>query len=268
MHSECILRGLHKSSFIMFSLISIQYYHIFMMSFIHVIMNRLILILFLTLALGFQERSEYKAAREKMVNRQIKARGIQDSFTLAAMRTVPRHKFVPKGLITRAYLDSPLPIGYGQTISQPYIVAFMTEIIKPKKDSKVLEIGTGSGYQAAVLAHIVDSVYTIEIVEALFIQAKKRLDDLNYDNILMKNADGYHGWKEKGPFDAIVVTAAAEFVPPPLIEQLKEGGKMIIPVGTPFTVQQLLLVEKKGGKIKTKNLMFVRFVPFTRAKDN
>lgn len=230
-------------------------------------MNRLILILFLILALGFQERPDYKAAREKMVNSQIKARGIQDSLTLAAMRSVPRHKFVPEYLMASAYTDSPLPIGYGQTISQPYIVAFMTEAIKPKKDFKVLEIGTGSGYQAAVLAHIVNSVYTIEIIEALYIQSKMRLDDQNYDNIFVKNADGYYGWKEKGPFDAIVVTAAAEFVPPPLIEQLKDGGKMIIPVGTPFTIQQLLLVEKKEGKIKTKNLMFVRFVPFTRAKD-
>ena len=217
--------------------------------------------------MGFQERTDYKAAREKMVNSQIKARGIQGRSTLAAMRSVPRHKFVPKNLMASAYHDSPLPIGYGQTISQPYIVAFMTEIIKPKNDFKVLEIGTGSGYQASILAQIVDSVYTIEIIKPLFIQAKMRLDDLNYDNILMKNADGYYGWEEKGPFDAIVVTAAAEFVPPPLIEQLKDGGKMIIPVGTPFRTQQLLLVEKKGGKIKTKNLMFVRFVPFTRAKD-
>ncbi len=230
-------------------------------------MNRLILILFLILALGFQENPDYKAAREKMVTSQIKARGIQDRFTLAAMRSVPRHQFVPEGLMASAYLDSPLPIGHGQTISQPYIVAFMTEIIKPQKDFKVLEIGTGSGYQAAVLAHIVNSVYTIEIIEALYMQAKKRLDELNYDNILIKNADGYYGWQEEGPFDAIVVTAAAEFVPPPLIEQLKDGGKMIIPVGTPFTTQQLLLVEKKNGKIKTKSLMFVRFVTFTRAKD-
>jgi protein-L-isoaspartate(D-aspartate) O-methyltransferase len=231
------------------------------------IMSRLILILFLILALGFQEENNYKEAREKMVNSQIKARGIQGSLTLAAMKTVPRHKFVPKKQIANAYLDSPLPIGHGQTISQPYIVAFMTEIINPTKDFRVLEVGTGSGYQAAVLAHIVDSVYTIEIIEPLFIQSKKRLIDLNYNNILVKNADGYYGWKEKGPFDAIVVTAAAEFVPPPLLKQLKDGGKMIIPVGTPFAVQQLLLVEKKKGKIKTKNLMFVRFVPFTREKN-
>jgi protein-L-isoaspartate(D-aspartate) O-methyltransferase len=230
-------------------------------------MNRLVLILFLMLTLGFQEDPKTKEAREKMVNSQIEARGISDKFTLAAMRTVPRHKFVPKDLEAKAYFDSPLPIGYGQTISQPYIVAFMTEIIQPKTDFSVLEIGTGSGYQAAILAHIVDSVYTIEIVEALYIQAKKRLDDLNYDNILVKNDDGYYGWEEYGPFDAIIVTAAAEFVPPPLIEQLKDGGKMIIPIGTPFSTQQLLLVEKKADKIKTKNLMFVRFVPFTRTKD-
>ena len=244
------------------------YYYTLTVLFIHVIMNNFILLLLLIFTLGFQEDADYKSARGKMVTSQIKARGIQDRFTLAAMGSVPRHKFVPKAIITSAYLDSPLSIGYGQTISQPYIVAFMTEIIKPEKNFKVLEIGTGSGYQAAVLAHIVDSVFTIEIVEALFIQSKKRLANLNYDNILVKNADGYYGWQEKGPFDAIVVTAAAEFVPPPLIEQLKDGGKMIIPVGTPFSIQQLLLIEKKEGKIKTKNLMFVRFVPFTRVKDD
>lgn len=230
-------------------------------------MNKLIVILFLTFALGFQQRDDYKKARVNMVNKQIKARGITDSYTIGAMLSVPRHKFVPKSLIASAYNDSPLSIGCGQTISQPYIVAFMTETIKAKKDFSILEIGTGSGYQAAVLAHIVDTVYTIEIIESLYIQAKKRLKDLNYNNIHVKNADGYHGWKEKAPFDAIVVTAAAEFVPPPLIKQLKEGGKMIIPIGKPFSVQQLLLIEKKDGKIKSKNLMFVRFVPFTRTKD-
>lgn len=230
------------------------------------IMNRLILLLFLIIASDFQEDVDYKTARNNMVNTQIKARGIRNASTLAALRSVPRHKFVPESRVPMAYQDSPLPIGYGQTISQPYIVAFMTEIIKPKKDFKVLEIGTGSGYQAAVLAKIVDSVYTIEIIEALFTKAKKRLGDLNYNNVVVKNADGYYGWKEKGPFDAIVVTAASEFVPPPLLDQLKNGGRMIIPVGTPFTIQQLLLVEKKDGKIKTKNLMFVRFVPFTRSE--
>ena len=230
-----------------------------------IIMKRLFLILFIILTVSFQEEESFKAAREKMVNNQIIARGINDISVLKAFRNVPRHKFVPADLKSIAYADSPLQIGYGQTISQPYIVAFMTEVIKPTKDFKVLEIGTGSGYQAAILAEIVDSVYTIEIIEKLWDTSKKKLQDLNYDNVFVKNSDGYYGWKEKGPFDAIVVTAAAEFVPPPLIEQLKDGGRMIIPIGTPFTTQQLLLVEKKKGKIKTKNLMFVRFVPFTRS---
>lgn len=142
----------------------------------------------------------------------------------------------------------------------------MTEIIRPTKNFRVLEIGTGSGYQAAVLSKIVDSVYTIEIIEALYKSSKKRLRDLNYNNVHIKYADGYYGWEEKGPFDAIVVTAASEFIPPPLLEQLKDGGRMIIPVGTRFSTQQLILVEKKKGRIKTKNLMFVRFVPFTRSE--
>jgi protein-L-isoaspartate(D-aspartate) O-methyltransferase len=229
------------------------------------IMKWLILILFIILTVPFQDEKSFNDAREKMVKGQIEARGINDASTLAALKRVPRHKFVPEVLKDLAYSDSPLQIGYGQTISQPYIVAFMTEVIRPKKDFLVLEIGTGSGYQAAILAEIVDSVYTIEIVKELWYSSKKRLGELNYDNVSVKNSDGYYGWKEKGPFDAIVVTAAAEFVPPPLLEQLKEGGRMIIPIGTPFTTQQLLLIEKKNGKIKTKNLMFVRFVPFTRS---
>jgi protein-L-isoaspartate(D-aspartate) O-methyltransferase len=229
------------------------------------IMKWLILILFIILTVSFQDEKSFNDAREKMVKGQIEARGINDASTLAALKRVPRHKFVPEVLKDLAYSDSPLQIGYGQTISQPYIVAFMTEVIRPKKDFLVLEIGTGSGYQAAILAEIVDSVYTIEIVKELWYSSKKRLGELNYDNVSVKNSDGYYGWKEKGPFDAIVVTAAAEFVPPPLLEQLKEGGRMIIPIGTPFTTQQLLLIEKKNGKIKTKNLMFVRFVPFTRS---
>lgn len=202
--------------------------------------------------------------RNQMVSAQIEARGVTDPATLKAMRTVPRHQFVPSGEVSRAYQDSPLPIGYGQTISQPYIVAYMTEVIQPKKNFKVLEIGTGSGYQAAVLAEIVDKVFTIEIVKELGEQAAKRLKKLGYDNVQVKIADGYHGWPEHGPFDAIVVTAAAEFIPPPLIEQLAEGGKMVIPIGSPFMVQTLMLVEKKNGKVKTKSLFPVRFVPFTR----
>ncbi len=235
---------------------------------IHLIMKRLILILFVILTVSFQEDESFKAERKKMVNNQMIARGIKDASVIEAFNNVPRHKFVPEVLKSVAYSDSPLQIGYGQTISQPYIVAFMTEVIKPKKDFKVLEIGTGSGYQAAILAEVVDSVYTIEIIKELYYSSKRRLQDLEYDNVFVKNGDGYYGWEEKGPFDAIIITAAAEFVPPPLLNQLKDGGLMIIPVGTPFTTQQLLLVEKKNGKIRTKNLMFVRFVPFTRSVKN
>lgn len=204
----------------------------------------------------------YEKQRKEMVEAQIKTRGIHDSNILHAMRTVPRHLFVPEDQRENAYSDRPLPIGYGQTISQPFIVAFMTEIIKPETDFSVLEIGTGSGYQAAVLAEIVAQVYTIEIVEPLGTKAKELLGRL-YDNVEVKVADGYYGWEEHGPFDAIVVTAAAEHIPPPLIEQLKDGGRMIIPVGSPFRVQQLMLVEKKGDKIRSRSLMPVRFVPFT-----
>lgn len=199
-----------------------------------------------------------------MVKEQIENRGIKNQPTLDAMRKVPRHKFVTADNIDKAYNDSPLPIGYGQTISQPYIVAYMTEVIDPKAGQKVLEIGTGSGYQAAVLAEIVDSVYTIEIVTELYKSSEKRLKELGYKNVFCKNADGYYGWKEAAQFDAIVVTAAAEHIPPPLIEQLKDGGKMIIPVGSPFLNQTLILVEKNGKEITTTSLLPVRFVPFTR----
>lgn len=207
---------------------------------------------------------KYMGSREKMVEDQIESRGISNQPTLDAMKKVPRHKFVPPNNIERAYNDSPLPIGYGQTISQPYIVAYMTEVIDPKPGQKVLEIGTGSGYQAAVLAEIVDSVYTIEIIRELYSSSSKRLNELGYKNVFCKNADGYYGWEEAAPFDAIVVTAAAEHIPPPLIKQLKDGGKMIIPVGSPFLNQTLILVEKSGEKITTTSLLPVRFVPFTR----
>ena len=209
---------------------------------------------------------DYKKLREEMVKVQITERGVKDSATLAALRKVPRHSFVPTDQVANAYEDRPLPIGYGQTISQPYIVAYMTEIIKPKPGQKVLEIGTGSGYQAAVLAEIVNKVYTIEIVEELGKQATTRLKNLNYKNIEVKTADGYHGWKEHAPFDAIVVTAAAEYVPTPLKEQLKDGGRMIIPVGSPYMTQQLMLIEKTGDKFRTTSKMPVRFVPFKRSK--
>jgi protein-L-isoaspartate(D-aspartate) O-methyltransferase len=221
--------------------------------------NLLFLILFITAFAVAQDRSK---ERERMVETQLRARGINDTNTLNAMNAVPRHLYVPENQRRSAYDDRPLPIGYGQTISQPYIVAFMTEIIQPKKDFKVLEIGTGSGYQAAVLAEIVDQVYTIEIVKALGETARKVLLE-NYNNVHVKIADGYYGWEENGPFDAIVVTAAAEYIPPPLLAQLKEGGRMIIPVGSPFRIQQLMLIEKKNGEVSSKALMPVRFVPFT-----
>jgi protein-L-isoaspartate(D-aspartate) O-methyltransferase len=209
---------------------------------------------------------DYKKLREEMVKTQIQERGVKDSATLAALRKVPRHSFVPTDQLANAYEDRPLPIGYGQTISQPYIVGYMTAIIKPKPGQKVLEIGTGSGYQAAVLAEIVSNVYTIEIVEELGKQASTRLKNLNYKNIEVKIADGYHGWKEHAPFDAIVVTAAAEYIPTPLKEQLKDGGRMIIPVGSPYMTQQLMLIEKTGNKFRTSSMMPVRFVPFKRSQ--
>lgn len=228
-------------------------------------MNKIAFILSFIVSTGicFGQKA-YKTERDHMVKTQIEARGIKDQSTLNALLKVPRHEFVPTDKIKQAYIDGPLSIGYGQTISQPYIVAFMTEQLKLKPHYKVLEIGTGSGYQAAVLAEIIDSVYTIEIIEELGVYTKNKLKKLGYDQIQVKLADGYYGWEEEGPFDAIIVTAAAEYVPPPLIAQLKDGGRMLIPVGRPFFVQQLILVEKKGEKIKTKSLMGVRFVPFTR----
>jgi protein-L-isoaspartate(D-aspartate) O-methyltransferase len=229
---------------------------------------RPILILF-SLLLIFQVALSQNFSRQRqiMVSSQIKARGISDQNTIKAMGNVPRHLYIPYNQRNSAYEDRPLPIGYGQTISQPYIVAYMTEIIKPKGDQKVLEIGTGSGYQAAVLAEIVDQVYTIEIVRPLGETAKTALLQ-NYNNVSVKIGDGYYGWEEHAPFDAIVVTAAAEYIPPPLIEQLKEGGRMVIPVGSPFRVQQLMLIEKKNGQISSRSLMPVRFVPFTSSGSN
>lgn len=212
-------------------------------------------------------QTDYPSQRMTMVNTQLKARDIYDRSTLTAMSEVPREQFVPKEYRLYSYSDGPLPIGEGQTISQPYIVAYMTQALRLKPEHKVLEVGTGSGYQAAVLAEIVDSVYTIEIVEELGIRARKLLESLDYDNIEVKIGDGYHGWPEKGPFDGIMVTAGAEYIPQPLVEQLEEGGRMIIPVGPHGGVRQLIRVEKKGGKIKTKELMAVRFVPFTRKED-
>jgi len=200
-----------------------------------------------------------------MVDKQIAARGIGDENVLRAMRDVPRHLFVPKGKRNSAYGDFPLPIGYGQTISQPYIVALMTELLEPEKDDVALEVGTGSGYQAAVLSQIVKRVYTVEIIPPLGKAAEKRLKQEAYENIKVKVGDGYYGWKEYAPFDCIVVTAASDHIPPALIKQLKKGGKMAIPVGSPFHVQNLMLVEKsEEGEIKMRNMLPVRFVPFRR----
>jgi len=200
--------------------------------------------------------------RFRMVDTQIEARGVRNIRVLEAMREVPRHKFVQPRQLRAAYDDRPLPIGHGQTISQPYIVAFMTELLEPKPEHKVLEVGTGSGYQAAVLAELVSKVYTIEIIKELGESAKERLEKLGYENVEVKIADGYHGWEEHAPFDSIIVTCAASHVPPPLIKQLKPGGKMCIPVGTVFGPQYLfVIVKQEDGSIKSKSVLPVRFVP-------
>ena len=204
--------------------------------------------------------------RDAMVELQLVARNITHAPTLAAMRKVPRHRFVPDALARSAYNDSPLPIGHGQTISQPLIVAFMTETAGITRESKVLEIGTGSGYQAAVAAELSDHVYSIEIVPALASRATATLKATGYDRVQTRAGDGYHGWTEHAPFDVIIVTAAADTIPPPLIAQLREGGRMVIPVGPQFGAQNLVLVTKQDGRIRTRTLMPVRFVPFTRAK--
>ena len=205
-----------------------------------------------------------KEARMQLVDETIAARGVEDENVLDAMRRVERHLFIPDDQVQHAYEDRPVPIGHGQTISQPYIVALMTEIVKPQSDFRVLEIGAGSGYQAAVLAELVDHVYTVEIVPPLAEWAKERLDLAGYTNVTVRHADGFYGWEEHAPFDAIVVTAAAPHIPPPLLEQLREGGRMIIPVGSRFRTQQLVLVEKEDGAFSTRNILPVRFVPFTR----
>ena len=199
-----------------------------------------------------------------MINKQIKARGIVDPHVLAAIGKVPRHLFVSEALWDQAYGDYPLPIGEQQTISQPYIVALMTDLLALQPGDKVLEIGTGSGYQAAVLAELGMQVYSIEIIEPLGELARTNLAGLGYDNIEVRIGDGYYGWKEQAPFDAIIVTAAASHIPPPLIRQLRPGGHMIIPVGSRFMVQQLVLVDKNDdGEVTTRQVLPVRFVPLT-----
>ena len=207
------------------------------------------------------EEKEYKTMRSEMVKRQIIARGVKNPMVIEAMKTVPRHLFVPEGEQKNAYKDQARSIGSGQTISQPYIVAFMTEELNLKEGDKVLEIGTGSGYQASVLGQIVDTVFSIEIIEELAARAKHTIESLSYKNIVIKQGDGYLGWPEKAPFDAIIVTAAPPTIPPLLLEQLKIGGRMILPVGK--YVQELVIVSKNEGGHTMESVLPVRFVPMT-----
>ncbi len=217
-----------------------------------------------------KEVARFRLRREAMVKGQISEPPdyrdpVRDKRVLAAMLTVPRHLFVKSRDISRAYGDYPIPIGYGQTISQPYIVALMTEMLGVRPEHKVLEVGTGSGYQAAILSGLVKEVYTVEIVKALGQQAAARLQRLHYGNVQVRIADGYYGWKEQAPFDRIIVTCAATLVPPPLLKQLRPGGKMCIPVGGPYAVQYLTMIEKsEEGKITMRKRLPVRFVPLTR----
>ena len=211
----------------------------------------------------------FKAAREKLVEKNIAGQGIADPKILAAMRSVPRHCFVPKRLASKAYADTALPIGASQTISQPYVVALMTESLNLSGNHRVLEIGTGSGYQAAVLAKIVKEVYSIEIKEKLHRESSLLLKDMGFSNVKTRHGDGYFGWQEAAPFDAIMITAAINHIPPPLLKQLTEGGRLILPLGNPFSYQNLTLVTKTGDNYVTKQITGVLFVPMTgHALDN
>jgi len=209
------------------------------------------------------QQRDYASLRRDMVENQLRARGIKNQRVLRVMGRVPRHEFVPQSERTHAYADHSLPIGEGQTISQPYIVALMTETARIKRGARVLEIGTGSGYQAAVLAELTPKVYTIELLPTLARRAEATLRRLGYESVAVRVGDGYQGWKEHAPFDAILVTCAPDHIPQPLIDQLAEGGRMVIPVGEqdPLRGQELLLVEKSGGKIKTTSIAPVIFVP-------
>jgi len=210
-----------------------------------------------------QDEPGFAATRKAMVSRQIAARGVRDPLVLKAMSDVPRHLFVPAGVIDQAYEDHPLPIGEGQTISQPYIVALMTECLALRGGEKVLEIGTGSGYQAAVLGRIAGRVFTIEINAALARQAAATLVRLGFANVRARAGDGFFGWPEEAPFDGIIVTAAAPVVPPALFAQLAEGGRLVIPLGDPSTYQRLTVVTKRDGKQRVERVLDVRFVPMT-----
>ena len=205
----------------------------------------------------------FQAARDELVKNHIAGQGIADPQVLAAMRSVPRHCFIPKRLVSRAYADTALPIGESQTISQPYVVALMTESLKLNGNHRVLEIGTGSGYQAAVLAKIVKKVYSIEIKEQLHTESTRLLKTLGFANVETRHGDGYFGWKEAAPFDAIMITAAVNHVPPPLLKQLTEGGRLILPLGNPFSYQNLTLITKTRGDYVTRQITGVLFVPMT-----
>jgi protein-L-isoaspartate(D-aspartate) O-methyltransferase len=206
---------------------------------------------------------KFKDAREKLVKNYIESKGIKDPNVLAAMRAVQRHSFVPSDLESSAYADRPLPIGEGQTISQPYVVALMTEILNLTGSDRVLEIGTGSGYQAAVLAHIAGEVFSVEIKAKLYKNASNTLKSLGYKNIPTRHGDGYFGWEKAAPFDAIMITAAVDHIPPPLIKQLKDGGRLTLPLGNPFSYQNLVLVTKHGDDVSVEQITGVLFVPMT-----
>ena len=219
-----------------------------------------LLFLYILISSSACTQDMYQQRRAAMVQNQLIPRGITDEKVLDAMQKVERHLFVPPDVVSQAYRDGPLPIGYGQTISQPYIVAYMTQILDLEKSDKVLEVGTGSGYQAAVLGEICDSVYTIEIVPQLGQRSKLLLAELGYEGVKVKVGDGYQGWKEYAPYDAIIVTCAPTHVPEPLQEQLNEGGRMIIPVGEKY-VQELVIMKKKNGKLRKNSVLPVLFVP-------
>jgi len=210
---------------------------------------------------------DFKIMRQRMVEQDIRGRGVRDKKVLGAMTRIERHLFVDRGLMQKAYEDHPLPIDEGQTISQPYVVALMTEALRLKPDDRVLEIGTGSGYQAAVLGEIVKEVYTVEIRKKLAEKSERLLGALGYKNIKVKYADGYHGWEEYAPFDAIIVTASANHIPPPLIRQLREGGRLIIPLGSTVYLQTLTLATKKKGELELEQMGGVAFVPMTGAAE-
>jgi len=229
-------------------------------------LSGLLALSFILLPFSFLYPSEdraFTAARQRMIEKDLKGRDIADPQVLEIMGRIPRHLFVEKSLQRQAYADHPLPIGEGQTISQPYIVALMTQILRIKPGEKVLEVGTGSGYQAAVLAELTDQVFSIEIREKLTQAASKILKELGYNQVRLKSGDGYFGWEEFAPFDAIIVTCAANHIPPSLIKQLKEGGRLILPLGSTTYFQTLTLITKKGGQTDVQHLMGVAFVPMT-----